>query len=230
MTTRPSADGNLSVRPNVIERIEQFQSLQAGQYWRAMKSIPQEGIDAGTVLLIQSIRWVDDAPHTIILRPHPDMIGKKINLELSTEDGRGRRSVFFVYDEHCFLLKDFLNTFEFEPDYLDELTRRPARVQLRRSKGWQLPLNTISDCGHKWRMRRKTQGIAFPLRRIDGAPCPPLPIVPTCRFPVLATSRHSSEQRYTPGCSVPVILWCSATCRSATEVLPGLVKLSSNEY
>ncbi len=58
-----------------VERISRFQSFQAGQYWRARRNIVAEGIKKDTVLLIQSIRWVDDAPHTVILRPHPTLIG-----------------------------------------------------------------------------------------------------------------------------------------------------------
>lgn len=98
------------------ERIQRFQTLQAGQYWRALRTIVEEGIDDGTVLLIQSIRWVDDAPHTIILRPHPSKIGQQVYLEIPQDDGSTRRS-YFVYDEHRFLLNDFLGAFEFEPDH-----------------------------------------------------------------------------------------------------------------
>lgn len=99
-----------------VDRIARFQSLQAGQYWRAQRAIVEEGIDEGTVLLIQSIRWVDDAPHTIILRPHPSKIGQRVYLEIPQEDGSTRRR-YFVYDEHRFLLDDFLSEFEFEPDH-----------------------------------------------------------------------------------------------------------------
>lgn len=101
--------------PN-IERAERFQSLQAGQYWRALVDVIEEGIDEGTVLLIQSIRWVDDAPHTVILRPHPSKIGHSIYLHLPQEDGTTRKTSFY-YKEHRFLLQDFLARFEFEPDH-----------------------------------------------------------------------------------------------------------------
>ena len=99
-----------------VERVERFQSLQTGQYWRAQGRIAHEGIDEGEVLLIQSIRCVDDKPHTIILRPHPSKIGRSIDLDVPREDGSVRRNSF-LYDEHRLLLSDFLSQFEFEPDH-----------------------------------------------------------------------------------------------------------------
>ena len=108
-----------------LARLERTQPLQSGQYWRATKEIPEEGIAAGTVLLIQSIRWVDNAPHTIVVRPHPSKFGQRVYLEIPQEDGSTRRS-YFVYDEHRFLLLDFLRAFEFEPDF-----RRIRDAELR---------------------------------------------------------------------------------------------------
>lgn len=67
-------------------------------------------------MLIQSIRWVDEAPHTIILRPHPSKIGHDVYLQIPQSDGSTKKT-WFRYDEHRFLLDDFLNTFEFEPDH-----------------------------------------------------------------------------------------------------------------
>ena len=99
-----------------VERIVPFQSLQAGQYWKATKGIPEQGIEQGTVLLIQSIRWVEDVEHTIILRPHPSKIGHSENLEIPQEDGTTYSS-YFKYKEHRFLVEEFLSLFEFEPDY-----------------------------------------------------------------------------------------------------------------
>lgn len=109
-------DMQIQRKDDGVEQVARFQSLQAGQYWRAVRAIIEEGIDVGTVLLIQSIRWVDDAPHTIILRPHPSKIGKRVYLEIPQEDGSTRRT-YFAYDEHRFLLNDFLSAFEFEPDH-----------------------------------------------------------------------------------------------------------------
>jgi hypothetical protein len=99
-----------------FESVARFQSLQAGQYWRAQIDIFEEGIDAGTVLLIQSIRWVDDAQHTVVLRPHPSKIGQRVELVVPQEGGKARKK-YFHYDEHRFLLNDFLASFEFEPDH-----------------------------------------------------------------------------------------------------------------
>lgn len=103
-------------RESEIEQVARFQSLQAGQYWRALRAVIEEGIDEGTVLLIQSIRWVDDAPHTIILRPHPSKIGTDTYLQIPQEDGTTKQT-WFRFNEHRFLLKDFLAQFEFEPDH-----------------------------------------------------------------------------------------------------------------
>lgn len=105
-----STDGHCSKEP------ERFQSLQAGQYWRATQDIPAEGIDRHLVLLIQSIRWVDDAAHTIILRPHPLLIGKEVELVVPGKNGKPTKT-WHRYSEHRFLLADFLRQFEFEPDH-----------------------------------------------------------------------------------------------------------------
>lgn len=99
-----------------FETLKKFQSLQAGQYWKALRTIHEEGIDEGTVLLIQSIRWVEDAVHTVVLRPHPSKIGKHVELFVPQKGGKTRK-VYFTYDEHRFLLADFLASFEFEPDH-----------------------------------------------------------------------------------------------------------------
>lgn len=100
--------------PNA-ETISRFQSLQAGQYWRALEEIPEEGIDKGMVLLLQSIRWVEDTAHTIVLRAHPSKIGTQETVEYVDEHGKSRTR-WIRYDEHCFLLKDFLDLFEHEPE------------------------------------------------------------------------------------------------------------------
>ncbi len=113
-----------------VERISRFQSLQAGQYWRARHEVPEEGIASGSVLLIQSIRVVDDAPHTVILRPHPLNIGRQVELKLRRDDGSIRTS-WFRYDEHRFLLNDFLGAFEFEPDHQAIRSREIEAVQGR---------------------------------------------------------------------------------------------------
>ena len=54
-----------------FESIERFQSLSAGQYWRAVEVNEKHFVEVGDVLLVQSLGWVDDAIHTVKLRGHP---------------------------------------------------------------------------------------------------------------------------------------------------------------
>lgn len=112
------------------ERIERFQALSAGQYWRAREAIPEEGIEAGTVLLLQSIRLVDDTPHTIILRPHPTKMGESYEVTTTGADGN-TRTRWVRYHEHRFLLNDFLRRFEFEPDAQRVRAQEADEVQQR---------------------------------------------------------------------------------------------------
>lgn len=84
-------------------RIERFQSLSAGQYWRAKENLePNDDTwdtPRGTVLLLESIKWVDDIPHTIVLLDHPS--------KQRPGYSRGTQS---------YLTEDFLSKFEYEPD------------------------------------------------------------------------------------------------------------------
>ena len=113
------------------EALSRFQSLQSGQYWRSRTEIPEQWIDANETLLIESIRWVDDAPHTVILRPHPTKIGKQHRIEVTMSDGRKAWSHQAV-KEMRFLVDDFLERFEFEPDHKrireDELRQAQGRI------------------------------------------------------------------------------------------------------
>ena len=109
-------------------RIERFQSLQPGRYWRAKHAIAEEGIGAGEVLLLQSLRFADDRPHTVILRPHPSKIGTQTHLEIPQSDGSVKET-WFRYDEHRFRVPDFLDKFEFEPDH--EGVRRAEVAELQ---------------------------------------------------------------------------------------------------
>lgn len=73
--------------------------LVQGSYWRAKRAIKEKGaskpyIPKDRVLMLQSIRDVDQEAHTIILRGHP------------TEFARGYTKV-----EHRFLIADFLDAF-----------------------------------------------------------------------------------------------------------------------
>ncbi|HGO4661621.1 TPA: hypothetical protein MCO89_005356, partial [Klebsiella pneumoniae] len=59
-----------------VERIARFQSLQSGEFWKSKQNIDEEAIRAGDVLLLMSIRWVENYPHTVILRSHPRHYGE----------------------------------------------------------------------------------------------------------------------------------------------------------
>ena len=109
-------------------RIERFQSLQPGRYWRARQDIPEEGIEANEVLLLQSLRFAEDRPHTVILRPHPSKIGTQAYLEIPQKNGKVKK-VWFRYDEHRFLVEEFLDKFEFEPDHERVRRAEVARIQ-----------------------------------------------------------------------------------------------------
>jgi hypothetical protein len=115
---------------STAQSVARFQSLQAGQYWKALRAVLEQDIAVGSVLLIESIRWVDNAPHTIILRPHPSKIGQRVRLEIPQEDGT-TNTVYFWNKEHRFLLNDFLNTFEFEPDHESVRAHELAQAQQR---------------------------------------------------------------------------------------------------
>ncbi len=109
-------------------RIERFQSLQPGRYWRAKYAVPEQGIDAGEVLLLQSLRFADDRPHTVILRPHPSKIGTQTYLKVPQQDGTVKET-WFRYGEHRFRVPDFLDKFEFEPDH--ERVRRAEIAEIQ---------------------------------------------------------------------------------------------------
>lgn len=99
-----------------FEQIARFQSLQSGQYWSSNQAIPTEAITANMTLLIESIRYVDDQPHTIVLRSHPSIWDRYVEIEVPQEDGtvRSRETKFKT---HRFLTKDFLAKFTFQPDH-----------------------------------------------------------------------------------------------------------------
>lgn len=99
-----------------FERVARFQALQAGHYWRAVKQIPESAIDLGETLLIESIKWIDSSPHTIVVRAHPSKFGKSINVKVVESDG-SIRDRWVQAGTHRFLLRDFLASFEFEPGH-----------------------------------------------------------------------------------------------------------------
>lgn len=82
------------------EYLARTQPLQPGHYWRAKAPIKHKGadepyIEGGCVLLLQRIKRVDDKPHAVELAGHP----------LLNPDGT-----------HTFLVHDFLNSFDPEPN------------------------------------------------------------------------------------------------------------------
>lgn len=116
---------------STLERLERFQALSAGQYWRAMRALAAEAIEPGVVLLIESIRWVDDKPHTIHLRAHPSVYGQTVCVPATKSDGSlGERQKRMI--RHELLLREFLDSFEFEPNHAqiraDELAAVQAQV------------------------------------------------------------------------------------------------------
>ena len=98
-----------------VERIERFHSLQGGQYWRANEAIAEENIAASEVLLIESLRWVDNKLHTVILRTHPSKHGQHIRFEYTDESGRTCGTTR-SFTQHRFLFDDFVNKFTFAAD------------------------------------------------------------------------------------------------------------------
>ncbi len=103
-----------------VDRIERFQSLASGQYWRALRADPERHVGAGEVLLVQSLRFVDARVHTVILRAHPSKYGRP-------PDGKS----WGALKEHRYLLSEFLDGFEFAPDSASVRAREVADVQER---------------------------------------------------------------------------------------------------
>lgn len=115
-------------KANLTDRIARFQSVNAGMYWRALQDIPEFAITEGMVLLIQSIRYVDDAPHTIIVRAHPDNYDKRKEVVVTDADGHSVQRTI-TCTTHRFLTEDFLQKFEFEPDHEAVRTKELASIQ-----------------------------------------------------------------------------------------------------
>lgn len=112
------------------ERIERFQALAPGKYWRTVAAIPSKAIAKGDVLLLKSIRWVDNQAHTLIIEPHPLKLGRSETVKYVDEAGV-EQSVWVKNDEHRFLLREFLDLFEFEPDAAAIRERELGQLQAR---------------------------------------------------------------------------------------------------
>lgn len=113
MTNDLSVTGEQSSQ---VERIERFHTLQAGHYWRSKEDIASEGIAADTVLLISSLKYVEGLVHTVCMRPHPDLYGKSVRLTLKGDDGVAEERLYYYGNDHRFLVANFLELFEYEPN------------------------------------------------------------------------------------------------------------------
>lgn len=71
--------------------------LSAGQYWRSIDAIDGMNIDRDEVLLVESLKWVENSIHTVVLRAHP--------LKISAGP-----------KEHRFLVREFMGFFKPEVD------------------------------------------------------------------------------------------------------------------
>jgi hypothetical protein len=110
-----------------MERIEPgLVFLKQGTYWRPRADIAYEGITlrgtpdreayiikAETMLLLQSIRDVDNKAHTIIMRPHPADYGKEVLIRKPSDHGTEGYSWYIEgLSEFRFLVDDFIAKFE----------------------------------------------------------------------------------------------------------------------
>lgn len=126
------------------ERFQKFHSLQGGQYWRAKHAIPEERIEQDEVLLIESLRWVDNALHTVILRTHPSKFNKDFVYKYTDAAGRSC-STAKSFKEHRFLFNDFLGKFEFADDGQDIRSHELMAAQNRVSQLTQQMTETMAD-------------------------------------------------------------------------------------
>lgn len=116
-------------RDDGVQRMERFQSLQAGAYWRAKEDFPEHGMTKDEVLLVESIRYADDAPHTVVVRAHPDKYGN--SYPVTRTQGERTTTTYATHGTHRFLVEDFLNGFEFEPDHERIRQEEVQRIQGR---------------------------------------------------------------------------------------------------
>ena len=84
-------------RPQRMERIDRELDLEPGQYWRLLEPVtsgPETVYEAGTVLLVKRLRYVDDILHKVEMARHP-AAEKRWDLEFLTDE-------FFEKFERCF--------------------------------------------------------------------------------------------------------------------------------
>ena len=92
----------------------QFVTIQAGQYWKA-KEDDGSMVKAGDVLLLKSVRDVDQTAHTVILRPHPRWYAENPRSD----------------SEIRYLVQEFLSKFDPCPEYKAIRSAELALVQGR---------------------------------------------------------------------------------------------------
>ena len=103
------------VQGGACDFIEHFETIEAGRYWRVVSLPESSDFELGQVLMLESVRWVDNDPHTLIVRSHP--------------------SSKFIFRER-YRLDDFLKHFEFEPngDAIRAQERREAQAAIEREQ------------------------------------------------------------------------------------------------
>lgn len=130
-----------------VERLERFQSLQSGQYWKAIEDIPEQAILKGDSLLIESIRWAEDKMHTLILRAHPRHYDHQV--ALPSKDGSYKS--YRTLKNHSFLFQEFCNAFIFSPDAQASREAEVARIQ-QQIAAKQLELTSTASNPQKLQM------------------------------------------------------------------------------
>lgn len=104
----PSTRGENETNPEVFHVVH---TLQPGYYWRAKKTINEDNIPAGTVLLLQKLEYVDNVAHTVQLWAHPS------------------NQTRYAKSTYSMLVKEFVRLFEPEPDAEQIRARELAEVQ-----------------------------------------------------------------------------------------------------
>lgn len=106
------------------ERIAREQPLFPGHYWKARKAIKDDGIPKGCVLLLKRIKKVDDHPHAVELAGHP---------------------LLHPTTTFRFMVHDFLDRFEPEPDGLEIRRKELADLQAEVTEEQQRLIYVTTD-------------------------------------------------------------------------------------
>lgn len=111
MSNEISNDVNVDEAKVVHAELTVFDSVNSGRYWRAINEIKEQAITIGMVLLIERLKYYEGQVHTVVLRTHPSNYNQNVDIT----DGEHVRTRSFT--SHHFLYNDFVNLFEYEPDY-----------------------------------------------------------------------------------------------------------------